>query len=180
MKLFYFIIFLSLTLTSHEAQTKWHKYLGNPILEKGETGSWEDRYVLYQHVLWDGTEYKMWYMGFDGGTKAIGLATSVDGINWEKYENNPVLEKGASGEWDDEDFIVGINRFQGNPHIAGVGVTAGTIRYGGWVVHVPGFTQQDGQGRNRAPKSVIFSIDDRWDGNLDRIQLGQVIASSPS
>jgi predicted GH43/DUF377 family glycosyl hydrolase len=31
----------------------------------------------------------------------IGLATSIDGINWDREGSNPVLDKGAPGEWDD-------------------------------------------------------------------------------
>ena len=93
-------VLLSFTITNNQAQTKWHKYIGNPVLEKGDSGEWDDRGVGNQCVLWDGTKYNMWYGGVDGGIEAIGYATSTDGISWEKYADNPVLEKGAPGEWD--------------------------------------------------------------------------------
>jgi hypothetical protein len=47
----------------------------------------------------------MWYTGGDGTDEdsryfSIGYATSPDGINWSKYEQNPVLDKGDIGAWD--------------------------------------------------------------------------------
>lgn len=33
---------------------------------------------------------------------AIGLATSLDGYAFKKYNNNPVLDVGAAGQWDDD------------------------------------------------------------------------------
>lgn len=45
--------------------------------------------------------YKMWYKEqLQGGKQHISYATSKDGINWEKYEGNPVIEPGEGGEWD--------------------------------------------------------------------------------
>jgi len=94
------LFFLLIPLTYHEAQTKWFKYSGNPVLEKGISGEWDDVNIRLQCVLWDGTKYNIWYGGEDEVASAIGYATSTDGINWIKYENNPVLEKGGPGEWD--------------------------------------------------------------------------------
>lgn len=50
-------------------------------------------------------KYKMWYVGgetpfFEGA--GIGYATSTDGINWIRNENNPVLEPGES--WNADGF----------------------------------------------------------------------------
>ncbi len=35
----------------------------------------------------------------------IGYATSPDGILWEKHPDNPVLDIGAAGEWDDQRIV---------------------------------------------------------------------------
>ena len=45
----------------------------------------------------------MWYGGEEryGGTSQTGYATSIDGINWKKHPDNPVLSAGPSGSWDD-------------------------------------------------------------------------------
>lgn len=75
------------------------------VLDKGETGSWDDLFVLMPMVLFNGTTYKMWYVGAGSSTTPdytmIGYATSSNGINWTKYGANPVLIPGGNGGWDD-------------------------------------------------------------------------------
>ena len=78
----------------------WEKHPDNPVLDVGSTGTWDDHRLYDPTVLFDGSNYEMWYMGH-GPYYRIGYATSPDGINWDKYPDNPVLDKGASGEWDD-------------------------------------------------------------------------------
>ncbi len=84
------------------AQTDWTKYGGNPVLEVGPAGSWDDQMVGQSSVLIDGTTYRMWYSGDDGTHNRIGHATSPDGITWAKDTLNPVLDVGPAGSWDDE------------------------------------------------------------------------------
>jgi predicted GH43/DUF377 family glycosyl hydrolase len=81
----------------------WTKYENNPVLKRGP--GWDAWEATPMSVTFDGSEYKMWYWGGAGtapwpGGCRIGLATSPDGINWTKYENNPVLELGEEGSWD--------------------------------------------------------------------------------
>ena len=78
----------------------WNKH-DNPVLDFGESGTWDDWYVFSPTVLFDGTKYQMWYAGYDGSNDRIGYATSVNGIVWEKHSDNPVLDFGESGTWDD-------------------------------------------------------------------------------
>jgi predicted GH43/DUF377 family glycosyl hydrolase len=49
-----------------------------------------------------------WFFMFYGGNDkfrdypiAFGLARSKDLLNWERYPHNPILERGAPGEWDE-------------------------------------------------------------------------------
>ena len=79
----------------------WVKYPENPVLNLGESGAWDDYYVYMPVVLFDGTDYQMWYSGDDGSNVRIGYATSADGIVWEKHHGNPVLDLGESWTWDD-------------------------------------------------------------------------------
>ncbi len=79
----------------------WTKYAGNPVLDLGPLGSWEDTHVLEPMVLYDGTTYYMWYGAGDGSNSRIGFATSSDGIIWTKNPANPVLDLGPPGSWDD-------------------------------------------------------------------------------
>ena len=78
----------------------WTKYAGNPVLDVGPLDAWDEGFVRDPAVLFNGTEYEMWYTGGDGPQMSIGYATSPDGIAWTKHEGNPVLDVGPSGAWD--------------------------------------------------------------------------------
>jgi predicted GH43/DUF377 family glycosyl hydrolase len=80
----------------------WTKHL-TPVLEAG-TDAWEVEGVASSYVMPVTGGYKMWYVGANSGMSklCIGYATSTDGILWQKdTQNNPILEPGISGEWDD-------------------------------------------------------------------------------
>ncbi len=78
----------------------WTKYVSNPVLDLGTTGTWDDLHVTAAEVLYVGSNYKMWYSGYDGTNYRIGYATSSDGKTWTKYVSNPVLDLGTTGTWD--------------------------------------------------------------------------------
>lgn len=70
---------------------------GNAVLSQGAAGSWDDVDVSYPRVIKEGTIYKMWYGGAQSaGNWRVGYATSSDGINWTKYDDNSVAECGFS------------------------------------------------------------------------------------
>ncbi len=77
----------------------WTKQ-GNPVLDVGTSGGWEDAYVSRPAVVKIGNTYHLWYVGNDGITDRIGHATSTDGITWSKDSANPVLDLGVPGAWD--------------------------------------------------------------------------------
>ena len=81
----------------------WNKDASNPVLETGAAGAWDSVQVAGPAVIKDGSGFKMWYMGFDGSHRRIGYATSPDEINWTKHGSNPVLDVGPSGAWDASD-----------------------------------------------------------------------------
>jgi predicted GH43/DUF377 family glycosyl hydrolase len=88
---------------------------GNPVLNLGAAGEWDDTYVGHVSVIRDGSQLKMWYRGSrlpGGADGSIGLATSTDGINWTKYDDplttdppyagsDPVLVP-TPGRWDSQ------------------------------------------------------------------------------
>jgi uncharacterized repeat protein (TIGR01451 family) len=81
----------------------WIRSEANPVVTSSQ--SWEINGVSGPSVLLDGTTFKMWYTGVDEfGVARIGYATSSDGILWTKYADNPVLDIGAGGSWEDEDI----------------------------------------------------------------------------
>jgi hypothetical protein len=86
----------------------WERNPENPVLSPGSSGSWDDGNIIAPCVILLNDTFHMWYDGWGGtGTGLqIGHATSVDGITWDKDPNNPVLNRGSAGRWD-------------NPHIRG-------------------------------------------------------------
>ncbi len=75
----------------------WSTHAGNPVLTLGEPGSFDELSILGARVLLKDGEYWMWYAGMSGGEElSIGLATSQDGIVWEK--KGKVLELDVEGE----------------------------------------------------------------------------------
>jgi RNA polymerase sigma factor (sigma-70 family) len=86
----------------------WTKYAGNPVLNLGSSGSWDDYHINLCHVMFENADpdapYKMWYVGYDGSHCRIGYATSLNGIAWTKYPSNPVLNIGPAGAFDHDDI----------------------------------------------------------------------------
>jgi len=77
----------------------WFPFSKNPVLSTGTPGSFDGVNVTDPFVIHDGTQYLMYYTGFNGSTYRTGLATSLDGIMWTKSSNNPVLDVGP-GSWE--------------------------------------------------------------------------------
>jgi hypothetical protein len=65
----------------------------NPVLPAGAEGTWDDTWVFAPRILYLDGRYHMWYGGTGEywGIYCLGLATSSDGIAWERYGGNPVL-----------------------------------------------------------------------------------------
>jgi predicted GH43/DUF377 family glycosyl hydrolase len=128
-----------------KAQTNFVKYADNPILPLGDPGEWDDTDAAYVHVLYDGSMYHLWYSGApQENTYRIGYATSTDGISWNKDSNNPVLDVGAPGEFDDEDVWLPAVLFDGtsyemwytgNLSSGGIGYATATDPAGTWDKH---------------------------------------------
>jgi predicted GH43/DUF377 family glycosyl hydrolase len=84
----------------------WTESGANPILEP-VNDTWESQDVS-SPVVW--IEDNAWYMLYegretDGQQGSMGLATSIDGIVWNKYIGNPVMLPGEPGSWDDVGVI---------------------------------------------------------------------------
>jgi hypothetical protein len=73
-----------------------------PILNHGNSGSWDSLNVAEQSILDDGSQLIMYFLGQNagGGTLAIGRATAPrtePPVSWTKYAGNPILAADASG-----------------------------------------------------------------------------------
>jgi predicted GH43/DUF377 family glycosyl hydrolase len=71
---------------------EWYVYSKNPILTT-TPGTFDGRNIDQAYVIHDQEGYKMYYNGYDNISNkyGIGLATSQDGIHWQKYAGNPIL-----------------------------------------------------------------------------------------
>jgi len=70
----------------------WQKYDKNPVISPEFNDGWESSGIDEPAVIYEDNKFFMWYTGMDNNRNyAIGLATSNDGINWQKYDKNPVL-----------------------------------------------------------------------------------------
>ena len=79
--------------------TEWGK-----ILSVGAAGTWDDYQVKQFCLYWNQGVWYVLYTGYDNGPGMlrIGLAYSYNGFReFDKYPYNPILDKGAGGEWDD-------------------------------------------------------------------------------
>jgi len=87
--------------TSPDGST-WTKHPGNPVMDVGASGAFDDLGVWPGEVIFDGSRYRMWYTGGHGTVSSdwdwqIGYAESDDGLSWTRHPA-PVLDPGAGWE----------------------------------------------------------------------------------
>ena len=88
---------------------------GEPVLRPGGSGEWDEGLIQPVSVNATAEGYVMYYYGCKPGCPAMsgvfGMATSPDGITWQKYddpsttespyaESDPVLQVGSPGSFD--------------------------------------------------------------------------------
>jgi len=81
----------------------WRRMSEEPVISPGPETTWDSRNVFAGPVIIKDGMYLMYYCGRDKSESEyspwhVGLATSMDGIHWEKRPD-PILE-GSNGEWD--------------------------------------------------------------------------------
>lgn len=66
-----------------------------PVFSGAGLGHWDVRIRERGWILREGDLYRMWYTGFEKDSSPLlklGYATSRDGINWTRYDKNPIYE----------------------------------------------------------------------------------------
>lgn len=87
--------------TWNEDMLTIERKIENPVLKRGEDGKWDSVDVLNPSVIeFEGNLFN-YYSGYDGRIWRTGIATSEDGLNWSKYEANPVIDIDVNG-WDNQ------------------------------------------------------------------------------
>jgi len=78
----------------------------NPIVAVGGEGSWDERCIESCDIFKDYETYYLYYHGTpmgDNPSYRIGVATASYPLGpWTKYANNPILDLGPEGSWDDQ------------------------------------------------------------------------------
>lgn len=79
---------------------RWKKH-PQPVLAQGPRGSWDESAVGDPYVISCGEWFYMFYLGQNRqGRQRLGLARSLDGIQWQKEHRNPLIAGGAPGAFD--------------------------------------------------------------------------------
>jgi len=103
------------------------------VIPLGATGEWDSYFVKDPKVFSLAGLLAMLYTGHDGTSAQGGVATSIDGVTWTKYANNPISPRGAAGEWDDQN----------------VKASSVLAREGGWLIYYTGRRAADPPGMAR-------------------------------
>ena len=85
---------------------QWVKYSANPVLSP-TPNTWDADYIITSRVIFDGSIYRMWYVGGHGGSIGIGYANSTDGITWQKYPNAVLTPGPSPNSWDSSKIGLG-------------------------------------------------------------------------
>ncbi len=87
---------------------------GGAVLALGPEGSYDSAWICLPEVHFDGHLYRMWYSAspvppyYTGQPSYIMLATSTDGIHWQRANNGePVLRPGEPGAFDEAQVMGG-------------------------------------------------------------------------
>lgn len=79
----------------------WKKYEKNPIFKVGKNW-WEARHVSRCCAFKEEGKYYLFYAGHDGQRERIGLAIGKSLLSLKRFSNEPVLDVGKKGEWDEK------------------------------------------------------------------------------
>lgn len=140
----------------------WYFLAGNPVLRPGAQSDFDYAFLYAGDVIHVGNTYSMYYSGADqNGRISIGLATSSDGIIWQKYAQNPVLVPGAVNAWDSHNVAYPRVIFDGA--VYRMWFTGGDATYAG-----AGYaTSPDGIHWTKSPANPVLTrgTSGNWDDN---------------
>ena len=72
------------------------------VVKCGDEGEWDCHGVADPYIFSFGGSLYMYYLGMDElNIQRLGIAKSIDGKNWIKYKNNPIMDVGVKGAFDE-------------------------------------------------------------------------------
>jgi len=73
-----------------------------PVMDFGPRGSWDERGLADPYTIEVGRYFYLFYLGEDRARRQrLGVARSLDGVDWQKLRSNPILELGKYGSFDE-------------------------------------------------------------------------------
>ncbi len=75
---------------------RFKTYDKNPVFTAAGGNHWDAKIRERGWILKENDAWRMWYTGYDGartGQKMLGLATSTDGLNWQRDDRNPIYKQ---------------------------------------------------------------------------------------
>ena len=84
------------------ADTRSWRKEPKPVLDPGPYASWDECTVADPYVVRIAPYFYLFYLGQDRARRQrLGVARSPDGVRWEKFRANPILELGDPGAFDE-------------------------------------------------------------------------------
>jgi predicted GH43/DUF377 family glycosyl hydrolase len=151
----------------------WDKYGNMPVMQEGLPGSWDHHIVGWPTVVIVNDTCRMWYVGgSDEIVAQIGYATSTDGINWTKYENNPVVRVGTAGSWDSTWVYSPCVIYNGSAFTMWyTGAIGDYTDFNPWEMGVGYATSTDGINWTKHASNPVFK--ENTPGNWDDLHVGE-------
>ena len=84
--------------------THFAPYQVNPIFTSGDSTKWDHQLRERGYILKEKGNYHFWYTGYSKNDprKFLGYATSKDGIQWDRYNGNPIV----NNHWVEDVFVI--------------------------------------------------------------------------
>ena len=138
----------------------WTKYSKTPVLFPDSSGDWDSYHVSPGPVIKEDGIYKMYYSGWKNmdGEWYVGLATSLDGINWTKYQNNPIL---SGSDWD---LHIGAQSIIKKDNTYYMFYTGSPELYGRYIYNVGVATSKDGYNWQKYSGNPVMTKTQIWEG----------------
>lgn len=79
-----------------KAMVEFSPYKNNPVFAGTDSTQWDKNIRERGYILKEDSQYHVWYTGYTDTSdiKYLGYATSADGINWKRYQDNPIYNHG--------------------------------------------------------------------------------------
>jgi predicted GH43/DUF377 family glycosyl hydrolase len=73
-----------------------------PVMDYGPRGSWDEHGLADPYAIKVGGYFYLFYLGEDRARQQrLGVARSLDGVDWQKLRSNPILDLGKYGSFDE-------------------------------------------------------------------------------